>query len=148
MPDNLLLGKNKMAGFRFGPLTGIVIVHPFHTEAIMNERQTFRENINFLVRKWGGSQTALAKRLNHVVTQPTISRIQKTGGRRVRRYEARRIEQTMGIPYGLMCCGSLEEAWPLILRFQELDCTVKQFVDDMLRFTMQQRDDQLTQGAR
>ena len=100
----------------------------------MSDRSIHIENLKFLTRKYR-TQTALAKNLKQKITQPVISTIlNTTTGRHLSPYEARCIEDELVIPHGWMSRPSLEKAWPLAMKFQVLDATSRNIVNEMVRF--------------
>lgn len=102
------------------------------------------ENLRFLVN-CHGSQTQLARRLDHrSLTQPIISSILHRK-RRFHETEIRHLEMTIGIPKGWMRRVSLRKAWLLCKKYQRLNSDGRRVVDDIVMF---HADDEPAEGRR
>ena len=93
-------------------------------------------SLDYLIKIYG-SQSELARVLNHpTLTQPVISRIQNKK-RALRAQEARIVEQVLGIPEGWMDKdGWVRSGWSLIRQFSHLEQSEKEYINRILKFVI------------
>ena len=104
----------------------------------MSTFQARKNNLIYLIQTHG-SQTELAKKLNSKsLTQQILSAIQR-GKRALHSYEAREIEQKLGIPTGWMDHESwLKKGWRHLNTYRKLDASTKLIVDGVNKFVLSQ----------
>lgn len=104
----------------------------------MTLNQARRDNLSFLIQIHG-SQTALANKLNSErLTQQVLSAIQR-GARALHSYEAREIEQTLGIPALWMDHDLwVKKGWRYCKTYCHLDSATRLIVDEVAQFVLNQ----------